>query len=105
MCGHGLIQDGAEGKDVGTLIELVCIALCLLWRHIPGRAQSQAVYGVCFRNRGSNKFARFTAHTRRLRRLNKLGKSEIENLGMTIARDHDVLRLKIAMHNSSGVRL
>ena len=46
--------------------------------------------------------ARYTA---RCSRLDELGQSEVEDLGMTIGRDHDVVGLEISMDDTGVVSL
>jgi hypothetical protein len=63
----------------------------LLRRHVACRAQHHA-------------FIRQIGGGRILRRAPLLGQPEIQNLHVAVARDHDVVRLQIAMHQTGRVR-
>ena len=92
--GH-LIQDHAEGKDVGPMIER--LALGLFGRHVGRGPDDSAVAGHVLGGR-----KRRDAERRRLR-LVQLRQTEVENLDPVVGADHDVGRLEIPMRNPSGV--
>ena len=40
--GDGFKQNAAKRKDVGTVVDLLCLALRLFGRHVPERAENQS---------------------------------------------------------------
>ena len=83
------------------MIDLVGPALRLFGRHIAGRAQHRSRHRALLHDRRRH-FAAAAAGKRL--RLDQFGETEIENLRVTIARDHDVVGLQIAVHDARGMR-
>jgi hypothetical protein len=86
-----LVKDRSEREDIRARINRT--ALGLLGRHVRRRAHDEA------RSRAQRRHSRLSGTG-----LNELGKSEVENLGTPVARDHDVGRLDIAMNDAACMR-
>ena len=85
--GEHLVQQHAETEHVAAMIDLP--AARLLGRHVGDRAEHQPGIGVGL---GQRLAARVAAQ-----RVDQLSQAEIDDLGMTIFRQHHVGRLEIAM--------
>ena len=92
LAAEHLVEHRAEREHVGAMIDRE--AAHLLRRHVAERAQDHAGAG---RDAGA---ARHVA----LRRVDRLGQTEVEDLDLVVARDHHVLGLEIAMDDAARVR-
>lgn len=88
--GQQLVQHHAEGEDVGPVVER--FPLHLLGGHVRGRADARG--------------RRAHAGDRRAlsEALGELGHAEVGDLGPAVARDHDVVRLEVAVDDARVVR-
>src|ERR1041385_700367 len=84
------------------MIDLFCLALRLLRRHVAERSEYQAGRRVLLQDSGV--FGARSTLTGGLG-LPQFGESEVENLRMTIGRDHDVVGFEIAMDDAGVVCL
>ena len=96
------VQHGAEGKNVGTIIDL--LAAYLLGSHVGRGAHHDAGLGL-HGLRGK----RQVRQSPRLRRRGgslcpSFGQSEVEQLGVTVPGDENIFRFEIAMHDAAIVR-
>ena len=89
LAAEHLIKHDAEAEQVRTVVG--SFATHLLRRHIAGCTQHHA-------------FIRQVDRGRILCRAPLLGQTKIQDLDLAVARDHDVVRLQIAMHQAGRVR-
>jgi hypothetical protein len=92
-------QNAAKRKNVGAVIDLARLALRLFRRHVTHRSEDQAGRRVLLQDSGF--FAAWNTVCGSLR-LDEFGESEVEDLRVTVGRDHDVVGFQIAM-NDTGV--
>ena len=88
--GEHLVQDGAERENVGPGVDRATFRL--LRRHVGGRAHDNARLG---RHRADGRFGR--------RQLDQFREPEVEHLRASVAGDHDVGRLDVAMDDAAAV--
>ena len=84
--GQQLVQDRAQGVDVGERPDLLGLALGLLGGHVAGRAQDRV-------------------GRRQAASVQRLGQAEVGDLGRAVGGQQDVARLQVAMDDSMPVRL
>jgi hypothetical protein len=87
-CSH-LIQNRSKTEDVGAVVARQTARL--LGRQVAHRAQQNA--GLSLEGQGCALLGRMVA-------TDQLGQSEIQDLGMPIAGDKDILRLQVAMNDA-----
>ena len=78
-------------------------ALCLFGRHIPHGSH----YGACGRKRlgGHHRGRGVFVCSRWALGFDKLGEPEVQDLRVAVTRDHDIVRLEIAMNDAGIVSL
>jgi hypothetical protein len=89
--GQQLVEDAAQGVDVGPAVELAVLAGGLLRGHVLGRAHGHAAAG---------ERARAGAV---LGLVHDLGQAEVGDPGLAVGRDHDVPGLEVAVDDAPGV--
>ena len=89
--GQHLVEDGAEGEDVGPRVDWASFGL--FWRHVRRRAHDQP---------GPRAQRRHRLLCRRP--FDELRDAEVEDLRPAVAGDHDVGRLDVAVDDAVGVR-
>ena len=94
LAGHRLEGDAAEGEDVRPRVDR--LAAGLLRRRVSGGADEHADARLVGDQLG-----------RRLavgRAQDELGQAEVEHFGVAVGRDHDVVRLEVAVDDAGLVR-
>ena len=91
LAAQHLVEHGAERKDVGAMVDGQ--AAHLLGRHVAERPEHGAGVGLHVGDAGFL----------RRRRRDRLGETEVEDLDVIVAPDHDVLGLQIAMDDAARV--
>src|SRR5579864_3059350 len=96
FCSEHFVEDGAEGEDVASPVEV--LAFDLLRRHVLKCADEGALFsnGRTFRSGGQS--------DRTGRRDSGFGEAEIEKLGASFG-EHNVARFEITMDHAAAVRL
>ena len=111
--GEDLTEERAEGKDIGTLVQLFDAPLGLFGRHVlegahDGSAQGLGARAVVSAANGSNQsiglkggLARGGLATEFL--VDHLGEPPVHDLHLAKSTDHYVVRLEVAMDDAAGV--
>ena len=93
---HELVEQAPEREDVGAVVDV--LAGDLFGGHVPGRAHDLTRGG----GQHGRRLGRAAVATNHL--LGELGETEVEDLGVPVRRDEDVLGLQVAMGNARAVR-
>jgi hypothetical protein len=98
--GEHLVDDEAERKLIGS--EVRRASRRLLGRHVANRPEDHSLE----RRRRHRRRHRLDRHRRGLRGIAEHlpGEAEVEDLRPALGREHDVLRLEVAVHHAFGVR-
>ena len=94
LAGEHLVENRAKRKNVGARVG--GFSAHLLGRHVAHRAQHSSRFGGDLH--GGRFVGQFGFRTR------ELGQTEVEDLGLSVIGDEQVLRLQVAMNNTFLVR-
>ena len=100
------VKDAAERENIRPVVYFGVLALRLFGRHITHGPHHQAGRGMLLRHDCCRGLARlFQIGIQELVGLQKLHQAKIDNLGIAITRDHDVVRFQIPVHDPCCVCL
>ena len=102
LAGRHFIEDDAQGEDIAPRVEAP--APRLLGAHVAQRSQDRAGNGLgLFHGQGPGR--RRSGGVASLgARIHQLGQPEVQDLGVAVARDHDIIRLDIPVDDARAVR-
>src|SRR5438067_924001 len=89
LAGDEEVKRAAQAVNIGTNVGVACV-VGLLWGHVIRRAHDRAVGGQ------SGRWYQLAGHARQ---------SEIKDLHLPLRREHQVLRLDVAMDHAAFVRM